>query len=238
MTTIEALPRPAGPAAPAAVRVLVIATQPLAAYGLRALVAHTSGLAWCGAAPSAEKALPTLRRLHPHVVLVDSRIDGDARGIHALRQARPGVRVIGLVHDDQATATGYLRAARAAQVNGLVSQSAAPAVLVAAIRTTHHERAFLDPQLAPLLAGSEVTGALPAQAVRLTPRQLEILTRIAHGLRNAEIADELGISVETIRTHAKQIMHRLTARDRAHAVARGYQLGLLRTPGTAAPRPA
>ncbi|NBH02871.1 response regulator transcription factor [Amycolatopsis sp. SID8362] len=237
MTTIEAIPRPAVAGAPAAVRVLVISTQPLVGYGLRSLVTQTSDLAWCGAAPSAEKALPELLRLHPHVVLLDSRIDGDARGIHILRQAQPGVRVIGLVHDDQATAGGYLQAARAAQVNGLVSQSAAPTVLIAAIRTTHHERAFLDPHLAPLLTGSQAVGALPAQTIQLTPRQLEILTRIAHGLRNAEIADELGVSVETIRTHAKQIMHRLTAL-RAHAVARGYQLGLLPTPDTAILRPA
>lgn len=241
MATIDAITRRSAgghraPDSPAAVRVLVLATQPLAAYGLRALVDHTDGLAWCGAAPSADHALAAVRRLRPHVVLVDSRLDRDARGIHALHEAHAAVRVIGLVHDNDPAAAGYLHAARAARVNGLVSQSAAPDVVIAAIRAAHCERPFLDPQLARLVTGE--SGVIPAQSTRLTQRQSEILRLIAHGFRNAEIAEELGVSTETIRTHAKQIMHRLAARDRAHAVARGYHLGLLSTPDPVIPRSA
>ncbi|NBH10152.1 response regulator transcription factor [Amycolatopsis sp. SID8362] len=212
------------------VRVLAIVSQPLATYGLHDLVEHTRGLTWCGAAPSVEAAVSAILRFHPHVVLVDSRVDPDAGEIRALREARPGVRVIGLARDDHTA--GYLRAIRAGHLNGLVLQSASADVLVTAIRASLGVRPYLDPQLARWLAvgNSEPPDAVPAESDQLTQRQLDILTQIAAGRRYSEIARELGLSVSTIRTHVKHITDRLAARDRAHAVALGYELGLLGAP--------
>ncbi|NBH10365.1 response regulator transcription factor [Amycolatopsis sp. SID8362] len=213
------------------VRVLAIVTQPLTMYGLHALVDRTRGLTWCGATPNMETALSALSDHLPHVVLVDSRLDRDAGGIRALRDARPDVRVIGLVRGDYAP--GYIRAIRAGEVNGLVSQSASTDIMVSAIRASLGEQPFVDPQLALWLPAAP--DAVPTQRNRLTHRQLEVLTRLAAGRRNAEIADELGVTTETIRKHVKRIMNRLETQDRAHAVARGYQLGLVGFPGAEIP---
>ncbi|NBH10160.1 response regulator transcription factor [Amycolatopsis sp. SID8362] len=212
------------------VRVLVVDAMPLVASGIRALVDDTSGLFWCGAVHTAQPVLAEIRRLSPHVVLVDSGRDPDARGVRTVLEARPGIRVIGLVREDLPTAVDYVHAARTARVTGLVSQSATPDVVLAAIRAVHSGHAFLDQQLAPLLSGAYAWEDVLRRTVGLTQRQHETLRLIACGLRNAEIGDLLGVSVETVRTHVKQIMLRLAAVDRAHAVARGYQRGLLGGP--------
>ena len=219
---------PAGNGSPAVLRVLMVDGLPLAAYGLHALVGATRGLIWCGATRSVVAALAAVREVRPHVVLVDSELDPDGRGIRALKNAHPRGLVIGLVRQDARDAAGYVRAARAARVNGLVSRSAAPGVLVAAIRAVCAGQTFVDPRLEPLMRSHASGGAQGAeQPSPLSGRQLEILALISRGLRNAEIARALFVSVETVRTHVKDILRRLSVRDRAHAVARGYQLGLL-----------
>ena len=208
---------------PGAVSVLVVDGLPLATYGLRALVDVTKGLAWCGAARSMDTALTAIRRVRPDVVVVDSRLDRDAGGTRQLLNMCPGLRVVGLVGEGDGE---YVRAARAVGVHGLLARSAAPGLLVAAIRAVRAGRSFVDPELAPIVAGPTASNDCDEPRL-LSARQHQILTMIACGQRNAEIAQRLFVSVETVRTHVKEILRRLRAKDRAHAIARGYQLGLL-----------
>lgn len=222
-----AMPAPA--ARRAVLRVMMVDALPLAAHGLHALVEATRGLAWCGAARSVPAALVAVREVRPNIVLVDSDLDRDARGLRALRSACPDVLLVGLVRDDHRAAADYLPAARVARVNGLVARSAAPNVLLAAIRAVHDGHTFLDPQLTTLSTGARASdeAVIPKPTSRLSARQREVLSLIARGQHNAEIAELLAVSVETVRTHVKEVLRKLSTRDRAHAVARGYQLGLL-----------
>lgn len=204
-------------------RVLVVDALPLAGFGLRALVDSTAGLAWCGAVNNIETALSVATRLRPHVVLVDSCLDPESAGARALLTTDRVSTVIGLVHNDNPGAAQYVRAARAAGVAGLVARSSAPGVIVAAVRAAHSGRPFFDPELATL----RTTLMETEHRMPLSERQSQILRLIAQGRRNGDIADTLFVSVETVRTHVKEILRRLGAHDRAHAVARGYETGLL-----------
>jgi DNA-binding NarL/FixJ family response regulator len=211
-------------AAPDVLRVLVVDALPLAGFGLRALVDSTAGLAWCGAVNNIEAALSVAARLRPHVVLIDSCLDPEASGAHRLLGPDRVSTVIGLVHNDKPGAARYMRAARSAGVAGLVARSSAPGVIVAAVRAAHSGRPFFDPELATL----QSAGVVEAEhRMPLSDRQQQILRLIAQGRRNGDIADTLFVSVETVRTHVKEILRRLSAHDRAHAVARGYEAGLL-----------
>lgn len=211
------------PAHPEVLRVLVVDALPLAGFGLRALVDGTAGLAWCGAVNNIETALSVAIRLRPHVALVDSGLDPHAAGARRLLAEQVGA-VIGLVHNDRPDAAQYLRSAQAAGVAGLVARTSTPGVIVAAVRAAHTRRAFLDPALAALQSAAAVENP---QRMPLSDRQRQILGLIAQGRRNGDIAETLFVSVETVRTHVKEILRRLDANDRAHAVARGYEYGLL-----------
>lgn len=95
--------------------------------------------------------------------------------------------------------------------------------------------AWLDPSVArkviTALAGvPEQTGVNPRVLERLTPREREILTLVAHGLSNAEIRDLLVVSEATVKTHVARILTKTGSRDRAQAVALAYRSGLVRPP--------
>jgi DNA-binding NarL/FixJ family response regulator len=221
---LAAVPSTGPSAAPDVLRVLVVDALPLAGFGLRALVDSTAGLSWCGAVNNIETALSVAARLRPHVVLVDSCLDPGAAGARSLLATERVSTVIGLVHNDNPHAAQYVRAARASGVAGLVARSSAPGVIVAAVRTAHSGRPFLDPELAGLQSALTVE---TEHRMPLSDRQRQILHLIAQGRRNGDIAESLFVSVETVRTHVKEILRRLGAHDRAHAVARGYEAGLL-----------
>jgi len=107
-----------------------------------------------------------------------------------------------------------------------VLRTAEPAQLLDAVRRTHHERRYLDPELAALATGLGVRHTVTARQP-LSRREYQVLQLISDGLENQAIAKTLFVSVETIRTHVKAILRKLHARDRAHAVAVAFRLGVL-----------
>jgi DNA-binding NarL/FixJ family response regulator len=111
-----------------------------------------------------------------------------------------------------------------AGVRGLVPRSAESAEVVEAIVRTHRDRAYLHPSLEPMAAGRTGENG-PRRA--LSRREFEVLHLVADGLENQSVADELYLSVETVRTHIKNILRKLQARDRTHAVSLAYRAGLL-----------
>ena len=118
-----------------------------------------------------------------------------------------------------------LAAVRANGAHGLVPHSAPPERIMAAIRRSRTDGQHLDPALADL-----VTGGLASMSVAgrpLSRREDEVLRLIADGYSNQGIATALVVSIETVRTHIKSLLRKLSARDRAHAVSLGYRAGLL-----------
>ncbi|GGP39564.1 helix-turn-helix transcriptional regulator [Saccharothrix coeruleofusca] len=205
--------------------VALVDPVPLYREGVCAVVRRTAGVRWLGAAGRVEHALRLCEQLAPDVLLVDSVLDAQGCLASELMTAAPRVAVVSLVREPHRTVK-FVRTALGSGVRGLVPRAAEPAEVVHAILRTHQERLYLDPTLAPLAAG--FTPAVEAGSRRaLSRREYEVLRLIAEGLENQAVADELYVSVETVRTHVKNILRKLRARDRTHAVSLAYQSGLL-----------
>jgi DNA-binding NarL/FixJ family response regulator len=194
-----------------------------------------------GATANPHAALALCERTHPDVVLVDALLDPHCQFNRLLGAASSTAAMLCVVREPLRT-TQYLTSALSAGVAGFVPRSAEPARMLEALRRTHLQRRFLDPELATLAnspglravagASSASSGAPQHHRQPLSRREHEVLGLICDGLENQEIATALFVSVETIRTHVKSILRKLRARDRAHAVALAFRLGLL-VPGSA-----
>lgn len=216
--------QPAGRAT-STIGVALIDGTPLVREGLSSLLNRTAGLRFLGSAESAQVGLRLCQRLRPDVVLVDAALDPRGQLSHVLSAAGGNMRVLLLIDDARRT-NQYLAGALAAGVAGVIRRSAQPNELLRAIQAVHTEGRYLDPALAPALAA-------PAPRTQQTPRQSlsrrehQVLQLIADGLENQAIADILYVSVETVRTHVKSILRKLSSRDRTHAVAVAFRSGVL-----------
>lgn len=227
------------PIYPVILRVLAVEATPLVREGLRIAIGQATGLGWLGATASAQAVRASLPRLRPHVVLLDSTLDPRGEFIRDLVAADTALTVVALLGDRQPVVE-YLRTAQQAGAHGLVARAATPANLAAAILRAHSTRWFVDPGLArpapralpaPTAPVERIEQRVePTVSVALSGRQRQILDMIADGMSSVTIAEKLVVSPETVRTHIKQLLRRLGAKDRAHAVARAYQLGVLAAP--------
>ena len=138
----------------------------------------------------------------------------------------------GAADDDK----GPRRAESRAGASGFLLKDVSPADLVHGIRTIVAGDALLAPAIVRRLVDQYVARPMPTAApsgrlAALTERELDVLTRLARGLSNAEIAAELYLSAATIKTHVARILAKLGVRDRIHAVITAYETGLI-TPGS------
>jgi DNA-binding NarL/FixJ family response regulator len=191
------------------------------------------------AADGAE-ALTQIRSQRPDVVLMDVRMPG-TDGVTATRavvdegltapSGQPiGVIILTTYHIDEA-----VYAALRAGASGFLLKDAAPAEIVHAIRSVVAGEAWLDPAVARRLidefaARPEPHTPTPAEMAQLTPREREVLSLMARGLSNADVAVELFISEATVKTHLARVMMKLGVREKAQAVAAAYQTGLVQPP--------
>lgn len=221
-------------AANGTVGVALIDGVPLVREGLSALVQRTPGLRWIGAAENPSVGLRLCERLRPDVVVIDSALDPRGQ-LSQLLVGSPGLGII-LMIDDARRNTQYVASAVAGGVRGVILRSAQPPQLVKAIQAVHAEGRYFDAALTPALAapvGGPRRPHGPRQA--LSQREHQVLQLIADGLENQAIANVLYVSVETIRTHVKSILRKLSSRDRTHAVAVAFRSGVL-TVDDAVPR--
>jgi DNA-binding NarL/FixJ family response regulator len=202
MTVAHALP-------PLTSRVLALHSLPLTRNHLRRLVNAADDLTWLGAMDSLRMAERIIAGLAPDVVVLQSSLDPDASFARHLATTHPSIVVVVLI-DDRARARVHSRALQGSARHAVMAPNIAPTLLLAAMR-----RARTD--------GPAVTSV----AAPLSARQREVLALIASGHETVAISHELTISTETVRTHVKEILRRLGAHDRAHAVAIGYRTGLL-----------
>jgi DNA-binding NarL/FixJ family response regulator len=133
----------------------------------------------------------------------------------------------------------YVYEALRAGASGFLLKDVPPEDLVAAVRVVAAGDGLIAPTITKRLIEQFARSAPPTMPPRgldeLTPREVEVLTLIARGLSNEEIAEELVISGATVKTHVKRVLSKLGARDRVQAVVAAYEAGLV-TPGESAQR--
>ncbi|GAB3912962.1 response regulator transcription factor [Kibdelosporangium lantanae] len=209
--------------------IALVDSVPLVREGLSALVMRTRGLRWVGAAGSPHAALQLCERFRPHAVIIDSGLDPRWHLSRMLIGNDPDLGVLLMIREAQRN-TPYIAGAIAAGVHGVISRRSEPPQLVQAIQRVHAERRYIDPSLASALGSPKGKPAVPPANPGQQPlsrREYQVLQLIADGLENQAIAKILYVSVETVRTHVKSILRKLSARDRTHAVAVAFRSGVL-----------
>jgi DNA-binding NarL/FixJ family response regulator len=215
------------------VRVLIADDQDLVRGSFRVLVDTAPDLITVGEAGTGDEAVDLASRRRPDVVLMDVRMPR-MDGIEATRRicrstAMDAVRVLMLTTFDL---DEYVYAALQAGASGFLLKSMPPDDLLAAIRVVAAGDALLAPSVTRRLIAEFARRPRPAQALAreldgLTSREREVLTLIARGLSNAEIATHLHVSMATVKTHVGHLLTKLGARDRAQLVIVAYETGLV-----------
>jgi DNA-binding NarL/FixJ family response regulator len=213
------------------VTVLVVHQQSLQRLGLRMLLSAQPGLTVVGETPTETEAIRMSDRLRPDVVLMDGRGLG-AGGIEAVRRIARSARVLLLgPADHDADAYAALRAG----AGGFVLPDVTPDELIAALRTVAAGDAVISPGLTRQLIDTVRHGRPAAAAsgpahgvVTLTGRERDVVTAVASGCSNAEIAQRLSIAPTTVKSHVSSILTKIGARARVQVVSFAYESGLVR----------
>jgi len=213
-----------------AIRVLIADDQRLLREGLATLLALTNDIRIVAQASNGNEAISLAKQHQPDVVLMDIQMphhDG-VTATQAIRSALPQTQVIMLTTfaDDE-----YLFAALRAGACGYLLKDIPSEQLADAVRAAHRGESPITPTMARKLVNmvSQQPRALAASewVEPLSDREIEVLNLIAQGLSNKEIAERLVIAEGTAKNHVSNILSKLNAKDRAHAVMRGKELGLL-----------
>jgi DNA-binding NarL/FixJ family response regulator len=213
------------------VSVVVVDDEPLIRSGLRAIIDAEPDLTVVGEAGDGAEVLGVVRRTRPDVVLMDVRMPA-VDGIQATRllleglDPAPRVLVVTTFENDD-----YVYDALRAGASGFLLKRTPPDDIIAAIRTVAGSESLLFPEAIRSLALAHVSEQphLPTSLDRfqLTEREQEVLRLMAKGLSNAEIAAELVLGVQTIKTHVANTLSKLGARDRTQAVILAYESGFV-----------
>ena len=211
--------------------VLLVDDEPLIRAGLRAIIDSEPGLGVLGEASDGAEVPGLVARLRPDVVLMDVRmpaVDGIRATAHLMSTVDnpPKVIVVTTFENDD-----YVYDALRAGASGFLLKRSRPEEIVAAIRTVVVGESLLFPAAIRRLAAQAAPAPEGLAGVGLTEREREVLRLMATGLSNVEIAGELYLGIQTVKTHVGNILAKLGARDRTQAVVRAYDSGFVTPSG-------
>jgi two-component system, NarL family, response regulator len=201
------------------IRVLSVDDHPLLRDGVAALIGNQTDMVVIAEASNGREALEQFRRHHPDITLMDLEMP-DMSGIDAMSAIRgefPDARIIVLTtHSGDVQVARALKAgARAYLLKGLLRKE-----LLETIRAVHAGHKRISPEIAAEIAEHATDDPL-------TPREVDVLRLVASGNANKIIAAELSLTEETVKSHIRNILSKLGANDRTHAVAIGLKRGII-----------
>ncbi|GAB4404083.1 MAG: response regulator transcription factor [Anaerolineales bacterium] len=213
---------------PESIRILIIDDHAVVRKGLAMVLRLESGLEVVGEAENGRVGLEAAKRLNPDIVLVDlvmPEMDGQEMAL-ALRKSNPEIKIMmltGTEVDDRVyelVATG---------IEGYLLKNIEPHELVRAIHAVVHGEAYLHPDVMKKVLSR--MNPQDSSRVALTPREMEILELMATPNTYKQIAKQLSVSEETVRSHAKNILEKLHQPNRAQAVLAAMRSGLIKLNG-------
>jgi len=218
------------------IRVVLADDQLLVRSGFRALLDAEDGIVVVGEAGDGAEAVRLAAELHPDVILMDIRMPG-MDGLTAAREiaARDDLQSTRVLVLTTFELDEYVYEALRSGASGFLVKHTEPAELIRAVRVVAAGDALLSPSITRRLISTYTTptpppppsGKPPREAELLTDREREVVTLVADGLSNEEIATRWVVSNATVRTHVSRAMTKLGARDRAQLVVFAYQSGLV-----------
>nr|WP_269843787.1 response regulator transcription factor [Actinomyces qiguomingii] len=218
------------------ITVVLADDQALMRMGFRMVLDPAEDIEIVGEASDGATAVAQARALKPDVILMDVRMPG-MNGIDAtaaITQQFPQIKILILTTFD---VDEYAFAGLRAGASGFLLKDTRPGELAEAIRTVASGEAVVSPRITRRMLEMfashlpEDGGSFTQEDARiasLTPREREILTLMAQGLSNSEIADHLVVSATTVKTHVGNVLAKLDVRDRVQAVVVAYETGLMR----------
>jgi DNA-binding NarL/FixJ family response regulator len=215
------------------IRVMVADDQALVRAGFKSLLDARDDIEVVGEAADGAQAMELARKLRPAVILMDIRMPG-LDGLEATRQiaADPDLGGVRIVILTTFALDEYLFDALRFGASGFLVKDTEPAELATAVRVVARGDSLISPGMTRRLVAefadrSKVPHA-PAELDVITQREREVMTLVASGLGNDDIARRLCMSPATVRTHVSRAMTKLGARDRAQLVVLAYETGLVR----------
>lgn len=212
------------------IRVLLVDDDHLMRAGLRMIIEQTPDLVVVGETEDGRQSISIARTERPDVVLMDVRMPV-LDGIEATREMTslpdpPRVLILTTFELDE-----YVFNALQAGASGFLLKRTPPEQLIDGIRTVAAGDALLSPSVTKRLIAEFATRperSVDPRLAKLTDREREVLVEMAKGLSNEELAETLFISENTVKTHVKSVLTKLSVRDRVNAVVIAYQGGLMR----------
>ncbi|MDP3510310.1 MAG: response regulator transcription factor [Candidatus Melainabacteria bacterium] len=211
------------------IAIMLVEDHLITRMGLRFALEQVDDLKVVAEAADGIDAVSTALQVKPSVILMDIGLPG-INGIDAAQQIKATDSKIGIIMLTSHSLDEDIMAALAANCDGYCLKDVAADQLVNAIRSVHNGGIWLDPAIAKRVIKAFVEQKPAAALVNngtLTERELEVLTLVVEGLSNQEIADRLVLSTETIKTHMRHLMEKLSVTDRTQAAVKALRTGLV-----------
>lgn len=201
------------------IRVICVDDHPLVRKGIAAIIANEADMKLVAEAGSCREAVDAFKKFHPDVTLMDLRMPMQD-GIEAtklIRREDPEAKIIALTSYD---GDQEIYRALEAGVRGYILKEMVHTEIVRAIRVVHSGKRLMPPEVAERLSEH-------FPQVALTPREVEVLQYVAQGYGNKEIGARLGTAAGTVKMHLQNILSKLGASDRTHAVTLAIKRGII-----------